>query len=87
MNQALRDLVEQRIDQPWSQWAAQHPHLAAAIDRERLINGTVEQIESDPAYQQALALAEVDEQRLRDAARLLALVERVVGPTLPWLMR
>jgi len=87
MNQALRDLVEQRVAEPWSQWAAKHPHLAAAIDRERLIEGAVQQIESDPEYRRALAAAEIDEQRLRDAARLFSLVERIAQPTLPWLVR
>lgn len=87
MNEALRDLVEQRIGTAWQDWAKDHPNLAAAIDRERLISAAVRDIEADAEFQRALSLAELDEQRLRDAARLLGLVERLIGPAFPWLVR
>ena len=82
MNQALRELVEQRIDQQWSSWSKAHPNLARVIDRARLIDFTLERLRDDPAFIQAMRRADLDEQRLIEAGRLLTIAERVVGRVL-----
>jgi predicted trehalose synthase len=89
MNEALtslRDVVADRIDGRWHQWAQAHPHLAAVIDRTTLVDSTVAELREDPAFQQAMHQADLDEARLAQAETVIkqadALLDRVMP--LPW---
>lgn len=84
---SLRDLVSDQLDRHWIVWAEQHPHLAKAIDRTRLIESAVEQLRDDPEFSKAMRQAHLDEHRLAEAARILSLAERWVGQILPSLRR
>lgn len=79
----LRDLVSDQLDRHWLAWAEQHPHLARAIDRTRLVQSAVENLRDDLTFQSAMERANLDEHRLAEAARVLALAERWVGRVLP----
>jgi len=72
----LRELITDMVDQQWDAFAERHPHLAASIDRMHLVESTVQRIEADAAYQQAVADADVDEAALAAALRIVRLVER-----------
>jgi len=74
----LKELVRERVDLEWDAWAARHPHLAAAIDRVRLTDAAVDELRRDPAYVEAMRQAALDEGRLLAAARIVAMVERIV---------
>lgn len=75
----LRDLVEQRLDLHWSDFARRHPHLAAAIDRTRLIETTMRSLADDPALRAALRDADLDEATLVAASRVIGVIERAVS--------
>jgi hypothetical protein len=79
---ALRDVVAHRIDGRWSQWAKAHPHLAAVIDRTTLIDSTVAELRNDPAFQEAMQRADLDEARLAQAESVIqqadALLDRIM---------
>ncbi|MEM7627289.1 MAG: hypothetical protein AAF333_16960 [Planctomycetota bacterium] len=83
----LRDLVADQLNRHWLAWAEHHPHLARAIDRTRLIHSAVENLRDDPEFRAAMSRADLDEHRLAEAARVLALAERWVGRVLPGLPR
>jgi len=78
----LRDLVEQQLDASWPEFADRHPHLAAAIDRTRLVETTVQSLADDPALQAALREADVDQATLTAAARVVGLIERAIAAAL-----
>ena len=75
----LRELIAGRIDARWDAWAKAHPHLAQTIDRVRLIDATVTRLRHDPAFNDALRQAELDEATLLKAARVLDHAERLIG--------
>ncbi|MEE9212265.1 MAG: hypothetical protein V3U29_06390 [Phycisphaeraceae bacterium] len=79
----LRDLIADRVNGRWEQWAAAHPNLAAAIDRTRLVDSTIEHLRSDPEFVAAMRQADLDENKLAAAARVLEQLERWVGRVLP----
>ena len=79
---ALRDLVEARLEQSWSQWAQAHPNLAAAIDRMRLTELAVNRLRDDPVYREALEQAAVDEAQLVAAAKVLQRAQAIVDALL-----
>ncbi|MEM9883141.1 MAG: hypothetical protein AAF800_09520 [Planctomycetota bacterium] len=79
----LRELVAERLDRHWQAWAEDHPHLAAAIDRTRLIDAAVDRLRDDPDYRAAMRRADLDERRLAEAARVLSLAERGIARLLP----
>lgn len=81
----LRDLIEAELDKHWLAWAKDHPHLADAIDRTRLIESTVARLRDEPAYLDAIRRADRDEQRLNEIAELTELVDRWVRRVLPGL--
>lgn len=80
---SLRRLVTDQLDRHWVAWAEQHPHLARAIDSTRLIDSAVDSLRDDPDFRLALERANLDEERLAEAARLLTLAEQWVGRFLP----
>ncbi len=82
-SRTLRELVERRMERPWSDWAAAHPHLAAAIDRSRLIEQTVARLREDPQVERAMREADLSASQLEAAARVLERLERLVGLALP----
>ena len=79
----LRDLVEDRLNQQWDQWALAHPHLAQVIDRTRLAQITANQLTRDPAFVQAMHDADLDASRLAAAAQLIGQAERTLRQFLP----
>ena len=77
---ALRDLVAERLNLHWGQFAEEHPHLAAAIEQVNLVETTVQKLDDDPEFRAAMEAAGQDERTLLAAARLLDVVDR-------WLIR
>lgn len=54
----LKDEVRKSIQSGWPEFESQHPHLAAAIDQQLLIEQTTARLIDDPDYQQAIAQAQ-----------------------------
>jgi len=81
---SLKDLVQQRVDGQWNEWAQRHPNLAAAIYRVELVQTTVSRLRDDPSYVQAMQEARLDENQLLAAKGVLDIVERLVGRTIPF---
>lgn len=54
---SLRELLDDDLDQHWVAWSAQHPHLAHAIDRVRLLDTAVDSLRQDPEFSAALRRA------------------------------
>lgn len=79
----LRDLVESKLDEHWLTWAAKHPHLAAAIDRTRLVDTAVERLRDDETFIKALRQIDRDEYRLARTADVVALADRLARQVLP----
>lgn len=75
----LHELVEQRLDMRWNEFAEEHPHLAAAIDRVQLVETSVERLLDDPDYQRALSAAGRDQTVIGVAGPVIDLVDRWVG--------
>lgn len=78
----LRELVEARLGRRWEEWAKTHPHLAAAIDRTKLIESTVSRLSEDAGFQDAVARAEADRLRLEATAGVVEFIERLVSRVL-----
>ena len=57
----LKTLVTQAIESNWKTFAADHPHLAAAIDQPLLIEQAADLLEDDPAYREAMRKAQAVE--------------------------
>ncbi|MCC7204876.1 MAG: hypothetical protein IT441_07330 [Phycisphaeraceae bacterium] len=79
---ALRDVVSQRLTSRWEAWAVDHPHLAAAIDRMKLIDSAVQSLREDAEFREAMRQADLDEAKLAAAARVL---ERIEGWVTRWI--
>ncbi len=77
-NMPLRELVSSRVNQRFEDWAREHPHLARAIDRTKMIESATLRLRDDPEFQQALREADLNEQQLMLAGRVLEVVERLV---------
>jgi hypothetical protein len=56
---ALSHLVEQSIDRTWTEFAADHPYLAAMLDRDVLLADAQRALSSDPAFVDAVARAQI----------------------------
>ncbi len=76
---SLHELVTQRVDVKWSDFAAAHPHLARAIERTTIIDAAVERLADDPAVRAALDQAARDEATLVASEQLLASIDAWVG--------
>jgi hypothetical protein len=50
----VSDLVREAIDDEWSAFEHRHPHLAACLDRDRLIISAARSLASNPEYQAAM---------------------------------
>ena len=81
--QCLREIVEHRMGGRWSEFVQQHPHLAAAIDRTRLIETTVQHLEEDEHFVQAMREADLDGAKLRAATQVLERADRWLRRLLP----
>jgi hypothetical protein len=79
----LRELVAERVSARWESFAAEHPHLAASIDRVRLIDDGVLLVRGDAAFRQAVRDADLDDAQLVQAARALRRVEDLVQLVMP----
>lgn len=83
IRRALRQLVAGRIERRWEDWAKEHPHLAAVVDRVQLVESAVQRASEDPQFIEAIKAADVDEAHLTTALRLVELVEGWVRRLLP----
>lgn len=78
----LRELVSGALEQRWEQWAKEHPCLASAVDRVRLVEMAVAEARKDPVVRQALLEAERNSGVLAAAGGVVELVGKVVGKLL-----
>ncbi len=60
----VQQLVAQAVGQAYDAWAAQHPSLAAVIDRIVLTQRTVESLRESAEYQQAVDAFHRDQNEL-----------------------
>jgi len=75
----IKPQIEMLLEKQWSDLAATHPHLAAALDRRMVMGAVVYELARDPAYQESLARAEAVGQTASIATQtLLPMVERIV---------
>ncbi len=81
--QDLRSLISEKIDLRWSDWAEQHPNLAQAIDRTRLVESAVDLLREDPEFIRAMREADLDEAKLAFAARILDRADQFIRDALP----
>jgi hypothetical protein len=72
----LKDIVAAQLEIHWTQFQQEHPHLAAAIERTRLIESTVARITDDPQYKHAMRLAAQDEGMQETVEKLKDLADR-----------
>lgn len=79
----LRDVIESRLEPRWTQWSQAHPHLAAVIDRTRLIESAVDRLRDDPIFVDAMRRAQMDEATLASAARILDQADHLMHKLLP----
>ncbi len=75
----LKAEVEKAVLQAWPDFAAGHPHLAVAMDQTLLVDAAMDEIASDPTYQEALT------QAAAQGALLEALGQIVKRMILPWI--
>jgi len=54
----LKEQVRAAIRSTWPEFAESHPHLAAVIDEDLLVEGAVANLADDPEYQQAIRNAD-----------------------------
>jgi len=73
---SLRDLVSRRVDVKWADFAATHPHLAAAVERTVIIDSAVERLADDPQLRQALDLAARDDATLAASEQAVRIVDQ-----------
>jgi hypothetical protein len=57
----LKAIVANAIESSWTNFAKEHPHLAAAIDQSLLIEQAADLLEDDPAYRAAMQKAQAVE--------------------------
>ena len=80
---SLRDVITEKVDTRWHEWAESHPHLARVVDRTRLIESTVERLRQEPTFVDAMQQADLDEDKLVAAAKLLSQADRLIRLVLP----
>jgi len=78
----LRELVEQRVEVQWAAFEREHPYLAAAIDRARFVESTVQRLAEDEAFVEAMRAAERDEAARSAAAQVVRVIDAWVGRAL-----
>ena len=79
---SLRDVISDKVNARWNEWAAAHPNLARVVDRTRLVESTVVQLRNEPAFIEAMRQADLDEDKLVAAAKLLEQTDRLIGMVL-----
>lgn len=82
-NTALREVVSEKVNQRWVDWARTHPHLAQVVDRTRLIESTVERLQDQPEFAEAMRQADLDENTLMAALKLLNQTDHLIRLVLP----
>lgn len=80
--QSLRDLVVHQVETDWPRFAAEHPNLAAAVDRVSLVETAVKRLRDDPAFVAAMERAAVDGATLEAMRHVRRWVERAVAAAL-----
>jgi hypothetical protein len=76
--ETINELVAAAVGKEFDEWAAEHPSLAAVIDRVRLTQQTVQSLRNTDAFRQAIAAYHRDENELG----LLAKLGDLAGPAL-----
>ena len=61
----VKKVIEDQIDVQWSKWALKHPHLSDYIDRHRLIELTMDEIDHDEQIQELLESLIIEEHQLK----------------------
>lgn len=79
----LRDLVQSRLGLRWPRFARDHPHLAEAIDRTRLIESGLQRLEEDAALRDAMRRADIDEAALAAALQVVERADSLLERLLP----
>jgi hypothetical protein len=74
----INEIVAAAVGGTFDEWAAEHPSLAAVIDRIRLTDQTVESLRSTDGYRQAIAAYHRDQNELS----LLGELAELAGPIL-----
>jgi len=77
-NEKINELLADAVGKEFDDWAAEHPTLAAVIDRVRLTEQTIESLRDTEGYRQAIAAYHRDQSELN----LLAGLAELAGPIL-----
>lgn len=76
---SLREIVSGRVDVCWEKFAAEHEHLAAAVERVRLVDIVVDRLSDDEAYCRAMEAAGGDEVLLAATTKLIDEIDNRIG--------
>ena len=55
---AVRQQIREALDIEWSEFESRHPALAAALDKQTMVELAISRLADDPAYQKAMADAD-----------------------------
>ena len=73
MNQIdLKEHVREAIRSSWPEFAQSHPHLAAVIDEDLLVESASSNLSADPEYQQSMRQAELAGTLAQGAAEIIS---------------
>lgn len=78
-NAAIRQLVGRAVGASFDSWAAEHPSLAAAIDRCRLEQQVVSNLRDTPEYRAAVEAYQQSRSQTELLENLSAAAGRVLG--------
>jgi len=82
-NGRIRELVAQAVGRRFDEWAAEHPSLAAVIDRVTLTDRAAESLRATDGYRKAVA----GYYRARSEQELLADLTGLAGDVLTTILR
>lgn len=81
-NEQMERLVSQAVGQAFDQWAAEHPSLAAALDRIDLLDRATQSLKASSQYQAAMDEFRRSREELDCFNRLLTLAEPILATLL-----
>ena len=77
-NETVKQAVVRAVQQAFDDWAAEHPSLAAVIDRISLAETAAESLRASPEYEAALAGYHKSRSELEFLSRLVELASPIV---------
>ncbi len=77
-NEKIQQIVELAVGRVYDAWAAEHPSLAAVIDRIKLTERTVQSLRETPQYKQAVR----QYHEARNELQLLETLANLAGPAI-----